>query len=141
MQSLVTNTEIQQIHRVYCQATGFNLALDIAREQDWLLWLKRGFTADDLRLMVSHLRREIQAGRRNEGCLKFRNLIVNVDFFEEDLAELRARQRPRPAMDPAKASVLRATGRHDVEPTKDARSAADILAGEEAFKIFKGLKD
>jgi hypothetical protein len=135
-----TLQEINSVHALYCQLTGMPIRLDMAREHEWFEWLKRGFTQRDLRDLVAHLRQEIRAGRRNPGCLKFRNLVVNLDYFEEDLAEARARSRVQ-KVDPGRSDVLRATGRPAGPPPKPARSTAEIMAGEEAFKAFLKLKD
>lgn len=134
-----TLSTIDGFHRLYVQLTGFQIRLDAAREHEWFYWVKRGFTADDLRVLVAHLKREIKEGRRMPGCLKFRNLIVNLDYFEEDLAEARALAR-RPRVDAGRAEVLRRSGR-DAASQAPARSAADVIAGMKAFEDFRKLKD
>lgn len=106
---------IPKLHALYCALTGQQITLTIARYWPWECWLKMVAEKNippeaALRAVVAHLRRGIRDQRRNEGCLKFSNLIQDLERAEEDLAEALARQRfvPPPA---ARASVLRATGR------------------------------
>lgn len=135
---------IEGLHGLYVGLTGLQLRLDMQREQEWFWWLQRGFTEEDLRLVVGHLKRGIAAGKRNPGALKFSNLIVPVDYFEEDLAEARARTRAhntRP--DVGKAEVLRATGRGE-QGGGDAdglRTAGEVLAGVKLEEALRKLKD
>lgn len=131
---------IPELHSLYVSLTGQAIRLDMAREHEWYHWTLRGFTPDDLRLMVAHLKREIAAGKRNHGALKFRNLIVNLDWFEEDLAEAKALAR-RPKVDPARADALRATGRSPADPPPAAKSTAEIMAASKAFEQFRNLKN
>lgn len=152
---------IQQLHALYVELTGFEIRLDSSRENDWFLWLKAGFCEDDLKIMVHHLRKGIQAGSRQAAALKFRNLIGQPDYFEEDLAEAKARMRS-PKLDPARENVLRASGREGtqhaagrlpaatggspVPPSKmaapeppAARAVSDVI--KKQFEDFKKLKD
>lgn len=127
--------DIPSLHRLYANLTGFDLRLDMAREQTWYQWTRFGFTADDLRLVIVHLRSEIKRGNRNAGALKFHNLIGQPDYFEEDLALARAGQRvAQAAPPPNRAAVLRASGRPAAPPPPDPRSAAQILAGLKELK-------
>jgi hypothetical protein len=143
-----TATQIQQLHHLYCTLTNMQIRLDIAREHEWYHWLQRGFKPDDLRLLVKHLRTEIREGRRNHGCLKFRNLIAQVDYFEEDLAEARARARA-PKSDPARAETLRAAGRDPALQSPSARPAAEVArqitrdpaAAAKALEELRALKN
>lgn len=99
------------LHEAYTQLTGFEIVLDAFREASWGQFLARGFTVDDMRLVIYSIRKGIESKERKPGALKFRNLIGNLDWFEEDLAEIRAKRRGHVPIDPAKAEVLRATGR------------------------------
>lgn len=135
--TLPTLETIQHLHSRYCALTGYTIRLDMAREHEWFTWCQRGFNSDDLACLVAHLKREIKAGKRNAGSLKWRNLIVNVDWFEEDLAEARAMARQQ--LSP-RDMALKAPGR-PVEASRPARSVADILAGEEAFKALMAMKE
>ncbi len=130
---------IERLHALYVQLTGLAIPLDMQRETIWFEWQRRGHGEQELRDVVAHLRRGIREQRRNPGALKFRNLIGQPDYFEEDLAEARAAQRAfraRPQGD--KRSVLKTAGR-DTSPKGAAKSAAEIVAGE-GFKQFVNLK-
>lgn len=135
--------QISHLHGLYSRLTGFKLRLDMGREAVWFEWLRRGFTADDLQALIRHLRSEIREGRRNPGALKFSNLIGQPDFFEEDLAVLRALNRNRVTSESVVSRVVHTgdTERRlpDVSPTHDARRAAEVLESE-AFKKFVDLK-
>ena len=126
---------IKELHGCYCRMTGLEVPLTMQRMFTWERWLHEKLTIDDLRLVIEVLRRKIKAGKKTLACLKFTNLIGNTEFFTEDLAE--ARQMARlPKVDEGRASVLRATGRpihHDKPP----RTAAQVVADEEAFKAFR----
>ena len=119
--------KIASVHALYCRLTGFDLRLDMAREQAWYLFFQRELTEQDLRDIIQFLRSEIREGRRNPGCLKFRNLISNIDYLEEDLAECRARRRYKKP-DAGRADVLQATGRPVAAAPPPAREAAAIAA-------------
>lgn len=130
-------TTIESLHSVYGNMTGYRLALDMAREHEWYQWVRRGFTEEDLRLVIRHIQNGIRNRNRRPGALKFSNLIVSADLFEEDLAEARACARV-PKVNPNKAQVLRATGRVE-ETSGTARSAAEILdsPGFKALQEFR----
>ncbi|MCE5278877.1 MAG: hypothetical protein LLG03_12715 [Planctomycetaceae bacterium] len=136
-------TPIPQLHALYVTLTGMDIRLDPSREYDWFQWTQAGFTADDLQLLVAEIKRGIRDQTRRPAALKFRNLIGDLQRFEEDLAEARARARAfRP--DPARASVLRSTGRPaaDASPAPaPARTAEQILADNKAFEQFRSLKN
>ncbi len=71
-------------------------------ERRWFMFLKQGYTAEDLKLLIYYLRREIKHGRRNDGALLLRNLLdLGPDNtflrLDEDLALARAKYQPRPA--------------------------------------------
>ncbi len=86
---------VEKLHAVYARSTGFELRLDYARIRAWHDFIQAGLGEADLALVVGYLRRKIAAGDRNPGALKFSNLIVQLDRFEEDLALARAENRIR----------------------------------------------
>jgi hypothetical protein len=137
-----TSSAVQSIHTLYCHLTGFDLRLDMYRESVWFEFLKQ-FNEADLKLVV----RDIQRKKHNHEparSLKFRNLIGSLDqdlqrvhaFFEDDLKEIKARNRGR--TDPNRAAVLRATGREASE-SQCVRTPAQILAGVKAAEDFRRL--
>ena len=91
-----SSQQIETLHGIYAGQTGQAVRLDMSRIYQWEVWLAKGFTNADLFDLIRHLRAEIRAGNRRPGCLKFSNLIGLPESFEEDLAQLRATQRPRP---------------------------------------------
>ena len=135
----IDHTLIANLHHQYKMMTGLDLRLDFERERQWWEWCKRGNTVDDLILVVNYLKKAVYKKERNPGCLKFHNLIGNADYFDEDKALCKALSR-QPRVDHGKEDVLRATGRPtQAQPT--ARSAEDIMKGEEEFKKLVALKN
>lgn len=100
----------------------------------WHAWTAMGWTEPDLRLVVNHLKRLIRLERRRPESLKFHNLI-NVDRFSEDLADARAESRVKPVT--PRDRILSATGRVANNVTANVRTAAEIMAGNQAFHNFK----
>ncbi len=85
--------DLQGLHRTYCQLTGFDLSMRYDRERSWYEFAKAGFTAEDLRIVILHLKRGIKAKERHSGCLKFSNLVEPLQSFEEDLCLAKAHLR------------------------------------------------
>lgn len=85
--------EIKDFHAVFEQLSGTKFTLDFCRMDAWRQFISyrrdEPYTHDDLRIVWRFLRKQIIAGKRNAGALKFRNMIQNPDYFEEDLAEAR----------------------------------------------------
>jgi hypothetical protein len=81
-----TNTlaAVRALHELYCQLTAQKLTLRFDRERLWYEFLSAGFHADELKIVVRYLQKEIRATRRNVGALKLSNLL-QLDRFEEDL--------------------------------------------------------
>ena len=92
-----TNTlaALRATHELYCQLTGQRLTLRFDRERLWYEFLRAGFSAEDLKSVVSYLQTEIRASRRNVGALKLSNLL-QLDRFEEDLNISKVRLRSAP---------------------------------------------
>jgi hypothetical protein len=88
--------EIQALHQLYCQLTAQKLALRFDRERLWYEFLRAGFSAQNLKSVISYLQKEIRAGRRNVGALKLSNLL-QLDRFEEDLNISKVRLHPPPS--------------------------------------------
>jgi hypothetical protein len=92
-----TNTVValRATHELYCQLTGQQLTLRFDRERLWYEFLRAGFSADELKIVVAYLQKEIRASRRNVGALKLSNLL-QLDRFEEDLNISKVRLRSAP---------------------------------------------
>lgn len=90
---------VKELHAFYVARTGYEIAYNMARENVWRDWCAFGnwaWTCEDLARVIGYLRTKIRKGERNEGALKFANLIGRPDNFEEDLnlAKEAARQSP-----------------------------------------------
>jgi hypothetical protein len=100
---------VKELHAAYVARTGYELAYNMARENGWREWCAFGewkWTVSDLSRVIGYLKAKIRKGERNEGALKFANLIGRPDNFEEDLNLARAEAKkvfggtprsPRPA--------------------------------------------
>jgi len=100
----VNAAAIAQAHQLYGQLTGQRLRLEFDRERMWFELLRRGYSLQELRTVITYLQREIRAQRRNVGALKLSNLL-QPDRFEEDLQISRVRLRPPPSAPPAKPAT------------------------------------
>jgi hypothetical protein len=90
---------VRELHELYCYWTAQTLSLRFDRERLWYEFLRAGFSAADLKRVVTYLQKEIRAERRNIGALKLSNLL-QLDRFEEDLNISRVRLKP-PAPSPS----------------------------------------
>jgi hypothetical protein len=97
---------LRATHELYCQLTGQQLTLRFDRERLWFEFLRAGFSAEDLKIVVAYLQKEIRASRRNVGALKLSNLL-QLDRFEEDLNISKVRLRSAP---PSESSRSTPTG-------------------------------
>jgi len=133
-------SKIPSFHAAYEELTGIQLRLTMDRERQWYEFIKSGVTLEDMRMLIKAIKVGINdpdrsmLGRRNIGALKFHNLIGQLDQTEEDLGLLRSLQRAKqrqPAPQPARDSVLRATGRPDTRETAamaaQAKPAAELV--------------
>jgi hypothetical protein len=84
---------VSELHELYCHWTAQTLSLRFDRERLWYEFLRAGFSAADLKRVVTYLQKEIRAERRNIGALKLSNLL-QLDRFEEDLNISRVRLKP-----------------------------------------------
>jgi hypothetical protein len=84
---------VRELHELYCHWTAQALSLRFDRERLWYEFLRAGFSATDLKRVVTYLQKEIRAERRNIGALKLSNLL-QLDRFEEDLNICRVRLKP-----------------------------------------------
>lgn len=128
----------QSLHKTYCSASGRDVPFTMQRIATWTEWSAQGWNANDLLLVISHIKRLIREKRRWDSSLRFEKIIQNFEAFGEDLAEARSLARA-PKQHPAHRE-LAATGRPTVPETPPARSVADILQAEKAFKDFVALK-
>ncbi len=79
---------VKALHNSYQARTGYSIRYNPHRERqwwDWCEWADWEWTEADLARVIGYLRGKISKGERNEGALKFDNLIGNPPGFEEDL--------------------------------------------------------
>jgi hypothetical protein len=127
---------IALLHAVYSELTGMELHLTFDRERAWFDFLAKGFTEADLRLVVGRIKAGIARRERRPAALKFHNLVVMLDYFEEDLAEARALSRRKP-VNPGRAAVERATGRDNFTQSQTGQpsTAAPVASTELIRKL------
>lgn len=133
-------TQIETLHQVYCQHTGLEVQCTMFRLLSWEAFIKRGFTADDLRVVCKSLRREVDRGKRGYGSLSFHLLVGDLEYFEERLAEIRALQR-KSKFSWGKADVLRATGREGEPKQAEAKPAKDVVEGLKIAEKLRNFKN
>jgi hypothetical protein len=102
------------------------------------VFCKQGYNENDLRLVIEVLRRKIKVGPNTLACLKFSNLIGDIEKFQESLSEARAMSR-LPKVDKSRESVLKATGRTTTKDTPP-QTAEQVLRNSEAFKAFQEFR-
>jgi hypothetical protein len=109
---------VRELHELYCHWTAQTLSLRFDRERLWYEFLRAGFSAADLKRVVTYLQKEIRAQHRNIGALKLSNLL-QLDRFEEDLNISRVRlkppaPRPHPTVQPALDPEIDDQQRHKI---------------------------
>lgn len=102
--------EIERLHRIYVADTGREISLNMETERQWWDWCnyrrERPFTKEDLQRVIFHLQKQIRLGKRNQGALKFRNLIGMPDQFEDDLEQIASQKlRDQPPRAETRAEV------------------------------------
>lgn len=121
--------QIETLHALYCQLTGYyDLSLHPDRVRAWYEYLKAGYTAEDLRLVLLHLKRGERQKYRHRGSYGFSRLIWRLDLFSEELAEARAISRNnRPRSDREKVvGVFRPPTGQEPEPVR-AKPAKEVI--------------
>lgn len=131
---------VKALHASYEARTGYKIIFNPHRERqwsEWCRWADWSWGERELAIVISYLRSKITKGDRNEGALKFENLIGSPDRFEEDLNlanEARKGLSPikpkRPAQ-PSKTSDMVNSQGEVVEGGKAAAQRfADLLKGD-----------
>lgn len=125
---------VKDLHAQYEARTGYTVALNMMRERmwvEWLVWSNYTWTAEDLARVIAYLRRKIGKGERNDGALKFGNLIGQPDHFEEDLNLAREEAAKSPFKPKTRPAHLPASRENTDEPQ------AEVLSPEEAARRWK----
>lgn len=123
--------QVLALHMAYEKRTGFQITLTLDRQRMWREWIsfrEPAFTADDLLHVIAYLRSEINFQKRNEGALKFLNLIGKVDQFEEDLALARRWKRPQAARSPVATTPQTHVHGHETDDRTPEQRAAEWAA-------------
>ena len=124
---------VRELHELYCHWTAQTLSLRFDRERLWYEFLSAGFSAEDLKRVVTYLQKEIRTERRNIGALKLSNLL-QLDRFEEDLNISRVRLKPA-------ASHPKPTVQPAHEPQIDEQQSQRILDQLRTFRQRRGHDD
>lgn len=121
-------SDIETLHKLYCQLTGKSLSLHPDRVRAWYEFVKAGFTAEDLRLVLLHLKRGERHGYRHRGSYGFTRLVWRLDVFEEELIEARAHCRnSRPRSDRERVvEALRPAAVEEIRPVR-AKPAKEVI--------------
>lgn len=146
-----TIEHIAQLHSLYETTIGVTLECNYKRQCQWLEFIRAGFTADDLKLMIWYRRKTVKEPRILANMLKFSFLIGQLDRTEEDIREARAMAKNKPRRTD-RTRVLEATGRSDgsvgakTAQTAAGKTARVVLAkanlsenGTKAFQDFKAF--
>jgi hypothetical protein len=132
--------QIEALHSEYVRLTGMDVPLSMPRLFTWEVFQHRGFGLPELNIVVPWLRKQIKTGPKTVKCLGFRALIEDCEAFEEHLSFARAESRIR-RPDPARASILRTTGRDPNPVQGEARPARNIIAEMTALNELRALKE
>lgn len=137
---MITDAEISLLHSCYCKFIGQNLPLRSicdSRRVAWQRFAAAGHTLRELETVLLYLNRRIQEDHWDRGCLRFTNLIEDINHFEEVFSEAAAWKRNLPREKTAKEVAVqqwRPTVSAPVE-VYTARQVGEIMAkGFEAMR-------
>lgn len=125
---------ITDLHAHYCAKSTFDVMLNDQRRRMWWDWCAFSawtWTAEDLGRVIGYLVGQIKIDKRNDGSLKFTNIIGQPDKFEEDLGLAKKAARPN-AMFVAKPSKQATGGERN-------SFGEAIHSGKEAAASFRNL--
>lgn len=134
------HSQIRDLLACYCSETGISLRLsvcDYSREFALCAFLDAGFTKDDLVFLIRHLKRQIAAGKRYPGCLRFSSLLGDLGKFDEELGMARAESR-KPVPTP-RDKVVQAFRPVVVEQTTNNTQSVGAVS-EKAMQILREIK-
>lgn len=78
------------MHKTYCELSGMDVLLRFDRTSAWMQFMRENFTKNDLVAVLERLRILVKKGDRRPECLKFSNVVEQLDRFEEELAMVKA---------------------------------------------------
>lgn len=131
---------IESLHRAYCRLAGASLALTFDRIYWWECWRAKGWTEQDLALVIKHIQRGVDIGTRHYGALKWSNLIQRLDNFEEELAEAKATVRNR-AQPPTPRETVLAQARPIVNAPPALAPDNPRMAGDVAAEWIRKMRE
>lgn len=123
------NPAVNALHASFCDTTGWDLRMTATAERYWCECHMEGLTPDDLRAVIIYRKRLIKAGDRKQSCISIHNICGTSEAILDTLCDasmLRAMARKRP-LNPARASILRQTGRSDTVPSTEAKPVEQII--------------
>lgn len=127
--------EIDSLHDTYRKLTGLDIAMRFDRERNWLEFIRAGFTKADLEAVINRILGLIKIGQRRGEALKFSNLIVMLDYFEEELAMVKSEKALKPEQQPqAPPSVYNLKTILEAK-RQEMNDLADRAASEDAFGL------
>lgn len=122
------NPQVNNLFHTYTLMTGFEMGLSMASER-WLTdCINDGITPEDLGMAING-RRLWNLTHECKKSLLLHKMVRDPEdraILINEIAEIKARKRIK-VMEPAKASVLRQTGRSTDPPQKDAEQAKEAL--------------
>lgn len=129
---------IMQLHATYCARSSFDILLNDQRRRMWWDWCSFAswtWTKDDLGRVIGYLLSQIRIDKRNEGALKFTNLIGQPDKFEEDLGLAKKAAKPNRMFVAKPEPVKPVAG----QPVNSFGEAVEVgpTAGEEFRNLFQ----
>lgn len=123
------NPAVNALHASFCDTTGWDLRMTATAERYWCECCMEGLTPEDLRAVITYRKRLIKAGDRRQSCISIHNICGTSEAILDTLCDasmLRAMVRKR-TLDPARASILRQTGRSDAVPSAEAKPVSEIV--------------
>jgi len=125
-------SHVRRLHAEFEARTGYAIRWNLHRENQWSAWCRWAdwdWAEIELARVIFYLRGKIGKGERNEGALKFDNLIGQPDKFEEDLNLALEARKGSPTFRP-KASPAKTT------PAGQASDGQPLFNGQEAAASF-----
>jgi hypothetical protein len=122
------NPNVTALHTAYCEVSGYELQMLPFFERGWLQAHLDGVTPDAVAAVWKQRQKGVHKGERRQASLLLRAFCGTEDAIAsvvEEYAAIKAQGRVR-LVDPARAEVLRTTGRSDAVPETPAKAAADL---------------
>lgn len=131
---------IRELHRVYQDMSGLIVTLSMSRVEAWRVWKTKGWTPEDLRMVMRMMARKIEEKPRLLRAYRFEYFVGNMERFEEDLAEAQALARtPKRCAD--HDQVMRTTARPTQQFFGDAKPVGDVMKANAALAELLKLRD